>query len=75
MGLEYTGSPLGLIPNNAFTYDGKGSIFSNKNYLKQPGTSKKGLSTHPLQFGNISDTHSDDVYDTSTQNIINKLNF
>lgn len=74
MASEYTGSPLGLIPNSAFTYDGKGSIFSSKNFLRNPGQSKKGLSTHPLQLGNISDTHSDEVYNTGTQNIIDKLN-
>jgi len=74
MASEYTGSPLGLVPNNAFTYDGKSSIFSSKNFLRNPGQSKKGLSTHPLQLGNISDTHSDEVYNTGTQNIIDKLN-
>jgi hypothetical protein len=74
MALEYTGSPLGLVPNNAFNYDGNNSIFSNRNVLRKPNQGKKGLSTHPLQLGNISDTHADEVYEISTQNIINKLN-
>jgi hypothetical protein len=76
MATKYTRSPLGLIPDNngIRTIDGKSSVFSNKNFLKQPASQRTGLSKHPLQFGNISETHSDEVYNISTQNIIDKLN-
>ena len=74
MANRYTRSPLGLIPDNtASTIDGNGSVFSNKNFLKKPAAQRTGLSKHPLQFGTTAETHSDEVYNISTQNIIDKL--
>ena len=71
---EYTSSPLGLIPEIAFTYNGENSQFSNKNYLRKSLTAGQGpLSANPLSFGSPSEIHNDNVYDIRTTNIIEKL--
>jgi len=79
--LAYTGSPLGLVVTERFTYgDEKAkskSQFSTRNYLKKAGSNEQkgqGLSSNPLSFDTIENTHNDAVYDISTSNIIDKLN-
>ena len=80
---EYTSSPLGLIPEIAFTYNGENSQFSNRNYLRKnlgrtnttdSSAGQTPLSPNPLSFGPPSEIHNDEVYDIRTANIIEKLN-
>jgi hypothetical protein len=72
---EYTASPLGLIPGTGFGYEsteetGTRSLFSTRNNFKK-FNNKTGLYPHPLSFD--PNTHSDEVYNISTSNIIDKL--
>jgi hypothetical protein len=80
---EYTSSPLGLIQEAAFTYNGENSQFSNRNYLRKnlgrtnttdSSAGQTPLSPNPLSFGSPSEIHNDEVYDIRTTNIIEKLN-
>jgi hypothetical protein len=79
---EYTSSPLGLIPEIAFTYNGENSQFSTRNYLRKnigrtnttdPSAGQSPLGPNPLSFGSPSEIHTDDVYDIRTSNIVRQL--
>jgi hypothetical protein len=71
---EYTSSPLGLIPEIAFTYNGENSQFSSRHFLRKNSGSKSSLSETPLSFKSPSEIHTDSIYDIRTSNIIDKLN-
>lgn len=79
---EYTSSPLGLIPEIAFTYNGENSQFSTRNYLRKnlgrgnttdPSAGQTPLGPNPLSFGSPAEIHTDSVYDIRTSNIIKQL--
>jgi hypothetical protein len=97
MAIEYTFSPLGLIPSNKvsnpetrtqFSYFFKpnrllslgssgalSSAFSNKGTLvRYSDGNGKHYGVHPLALNKVEDTHTDEIYDVSTANLITRLN-